>query len=120
MGGALCLDTSAAPQSPARSCRCVEAAQHPREPTQKRKTRATARVLDFRYWDSSYFKSIRNSTAGERRWLDRHFSRIGFIRKSAYAFPSPSRRETFAFQPRAESRETSTSFRGVPSGFDAS
>src|SRR5262249_17470321 len=43
-----------------------------------------------------------------------------FARKSAYAFPKPSRREVCAFQPNAESREMSTNFRGAPSGFDVS
>jgi FkbM family methyltransferase len=41
----------------------------------------------------------------------RQLSRTGCARKSAYAFPSPSRKEVFALHPRAESRETSTSFR---------
>src|SRR5258708_25181766 len=42
------------------------------------------------------------------------------VRKAAYAFPSPSRSETLAFQPMADRRETSTNFRGVPSGFEVS
>jgi hypothetical protein len=49
-----------------------------------------------------------------------HRSRTASVRKAAYAFPSPSRSEILAFQPMADSRETSTSFCGMPSGFEVS
>src|SRR5262249_45025995 len=47
-------------------------------------------------------------------------SRTASVRNAPYAFPSPSRRETLGFQPMADSLEMSTSFRGMPSGFEVS
>ena len=47
-------------------------------------------------------------------------SRGALVRKCAYAFERPSRSCTFGFQPIADTRDTSSSFRGVPSGFEAS
>jgi hypothetical protein len=47
-------------------------------------------------------------------------SRTVLLRKSAYAFASPSRKGILAFQPMAASRELSRSFRGVPSGLEVS
>src|SRR3990172_9154419 len=46
-----------------------------------------------------------------------HFRKEEFSRKSLYVFSSPSRREVLCFHPRLCRRETSRSFRGVPSGF---
>jgi hypothetical protein len=45
-----------------------------------------------------------------RQFFCRHRSRSGWIR--------PSRKEILAFQPMAESREMSRSFRSMPSGFE--